>query len=642
MRKNLLLLFALSLLPFVMGAWNQFSDYKVNELLQQAPSYSQNATFGFRAPALIDLPENQKILGHYDSDDVLTGGGYGLSSKTGVIPVGVILDYNEVEMFQGGKIVAFRVGLSESTPVTRVFVIPISATGTKGEATGWECNVNNVGWNVVEVETPYEINIEENGQLMIGFDYLQTVDNHPLSAVKFGNPYDAYYYSKVTGFMYQWRPMGLTSYGNLSVQCIVEKEDFPDYLLEISDLVAPDYVKVGEDMEYSFSIRNNGSKRIDPEAVVANVYIDGEQVSTISNPMVIANGYYTISGSINVSEMESGKHSLSVVLATLYGEEITEPQSLQKNFNVFYNIFPRQKHLVEQLTSTYCTYCPLGNSMLSILTAQRDDVIWVGLHGNLGSGKDPFRSAQSDSLLSLLTGGEVAYPSAAFNRSTGWEDDVNIVTGIGYYAQYHQMVADELGLFLDEIAENVPNFATIEGECIIPGDGNAMVKIYGEITRDFDAMMGTDAKLNVYLVEDNLVARQLNSGTWEEEYVHNGVFRCALGTVRGVSLNKTSESTYENTFNFTIPDNYDVNNLHIVAFISRPLMNAVHGFTDLYVVNAERFDFSITEGIEELRTDEELTPVYFYDVTGRQHEGLQQGINIIKMSDGSVRKVLVK
>ncbi|MBR4829864.1 MAG: hypothetical protein IKZ92_08710 [Muribaculaceae bacterium] len=47
-------------------------------------------------------------------------------------------------------------------------------------------------------------------------------------------------------------------------------------------------------------------------------------------------------------------------------------------------------------------------------------------------------------------------------------------------------------------------------------------------------------------------------------------------------------------------------------------------------------------GIEEQLVDksENVVPVGYYDVMGRQHDGMQPGINIIKMSDGSAKKVI--
>ena len=45
---------------------------------------------------------------------------------------------------------------------------------------------------------------------------------------------------------------------------------------------------------------------------------------------------------------------------------------------------------------------------------------------------------------------------------------------------------------------------------------------------------------------------------------------------------------------------------------------------------------------EELIINTDAVPVGYYDVTGRQLSGLQQGINIVKMSDGTARKVYIK
>jgi hypothetical protein len=45
---------------------------------------------------------------------------------------------------------------------------------------------------------------------------------------------------------------------------------------------------------------------------------------------------------------------------------------------------------------------------------------------------------------------------------------------------------------------------------------------------------------------------------------------------------------------------------------------------------------------EELIINTDAVPVGYYDVTGRQLSGMQQGINIVKMSNGTAKKVLVK
>ena len=492
----------------------------------------------------------QKIMGHYVNDSI-SSEGFSVSSS-GTRSIAIILEPEELEVFQGGKIVAIRVGLSEPTKISRMFVIPVK--GTKyGTRTDWECDMGDAGWNTLQLETPYDINLEEDEKLLVGFYYDQVLNVNALSFVNVGTPYDCYTYTKV-GSTSKWKAINSTKNGNLSLQCIVEKDSYPDYRISAYGLKADNIVPLGEPLPFSMVVSNRGDKQIDANALELKLSIDGNQVATIS---IIA----------------------------------------------YEQVYPRQKHLVEQLTSTYCTYCPLGNSMLNILTSQRDDIIWVGIHGNLGSGVDPFRSNQADSIMSYMTGGSISYPSGAFDRSTGWNDDVSIVNGLGYSASAHEEVAEYLGTFFDYITATKPTFVGINADCTFDEETRmATVSVWGDMTDDFDEMMGTDARLTVYIVEDSLVAPQLNSGTWINNYTHNGVFRKAIGSIKGMPLNKTEQGKYNNVYETVIPSDWQWENLRVVAFVSRPITNYRQGFTDMYVNNAESFKFK-KEGSGDLTGD---------------------------------------
>lgn len=632
MKKSLLFLLVAAWLPVMMMA-QQYGVVKFNGV----PAKSSARVY---APERIDLPANQKIMSHYESDNIATEG-Y-MFANIGVQPIAIMMDPEELEIFQGGKIVAIRVGLVEAAEVSRVFVIPVSASGKYGTKTEWTCSVGSAGWNMVELETPYEINIEEGGKLLVGYYFKQEMGAKPISLVQEGEPYDCYTYKKV-GSSSKWRELNFTSMGNLSLQCIVEKESYPDYMFKVYNMRTNEYQKAGSDLPFMVDIKNKGNKAIAANELSVNVLIDGEQVTTLTNDAEFVGNQFTLNGYAPTDGLEAGEHTLTVQVAAVNGETIEDPASCDGTFKFYQRDFPRQKHLVEQLTSTYCTYCPLGNSMLSLLTSQRDDIVWVGLHGNLGSGVDPYRSDQADSIMVYLTGGSISYPSGAFDRSTGWEDDVNVVNGLGFYEQYHQEVADMLGEFFDYLTAATPTFAEIKGSCLFNKDTReATVTISGELCEDFPTMFGEDAKLTVYLVEDSLVASQLNNGSWVRNYRHNGVFRAALGSVLGNSLNISDNGTYKNKFKYTIPNGWNVANMRVVAFISRPLSNGGRVFTDLIVNNAADFFFEDADGVEESRINEGSQPVEYYDLMGRQHNGLQPGLNIVKMSDGTARKIIVK
>ena len=196
--------------------------------------------------------------------------------------------------------------------------------------------------------------------------------------------------------------------------------------------------------------------------------------------------------------------------------------------------------------------------------------------------------------------------------------------------------------FFDYITETSPTFATIAIDPVVDLDTRqAVITVSGEMTPDFDLLMGDDNTLTVYITEDSIVSPQLNAGVWSSRYVHNGVFRCALGSVKGVGFNKV-DGGYSNEFTITIPETWVMDNLNVVAFISRPLAANVH--TDMKLNNAEKVRLvKPVDGIEEiLALDGNAVPVAYYDVMGRLLDGPRPGINIVKMSNGTAKKVLVK
>ena len=564
------------LLPMAMNAQLlSNSDLTV----QRAPYALKTWQQHLNAHARIDLADNQRIMGHYDTED-LTDDGLGITGLPGVIPISTVLTPEELAFFQGGKIVKFRVGLAAATTISRVFVAPVpnGNLGNVGTITEWTCSVNAAGWNEIEIETPYEINLDENTWLMIGFDYRQTNSNYPISAVEVGDIYPSYIYYQNT-----WQNVGLDSYGNLSLQCVVESDNYPDYLVSVNKLNVEAFVKKGNSLTFSFNTYNMGVATVEAEACTYNVLIDGELVNTITNPTAFGNQPVTIADFYPTDNIASGRHTLTIQVNTLNGEPVEKQLSVSKTFVLYENSFDRQMHVIEEFTSNSCTYCPLGINMLKVLMGLRDDIAMVAIHGNQSS-VDPSNTTQCDTLFNYMGAG--GWPYAAFDRSTGLEDDENIVVGIGYYEQYHQEVAEALSSFLDYVAES-PSFATINiNSTLDPETNEAKITIDGQVTPDFAQVMGEDAKLSVFLTEDSLIYRQLNLGTWVQRFQHDHVFRVALGSVFGNAINIDGE-TFKNEYTYTIPSSWKTDKMEVVAFISRPLANGATGvYTDMYINQA--------------------------------------------------------
>ena len=266
----------------------------------------------------VELGPNQKLLGHYTTDDLATA------------------------------IVSFRIGLVEEAPISRLFVMPIGLDGQlTGEIAEWPCEVSGQpGWNVIELEEPYEIDLPEGYGLRIGFDYEQ-VDNKskPISAVKIGTVYPTYILRGSN-----WMNYGVNTKGNLSMQCIVENDHFPQYILRLANMTCKNTLVAGDDLPFSFQIRNLGAIDIAAGGVTLDIAIDGNVVKTIINPMDLTNEYATIQDVVSTEGLTASAHTLSVTIATINGEPVERPITLSTTFKCFDHGFSRQMHLVEQFT----------------------------------------------------------------------------------------------------------------------------------------------------------------------------------------------------------------------------------------------------------------------------------------------------
>ena len=512
------------------------------------------------APAQVDLGPNQMLLGHYTTDDIALGGCWGRSFLSGTLPIATDLTSEELARFQGSKIVAFRVGLSESTPVSRVFVIPINANGNLGEATEWPCQASDEGWNIIELDEPYLINLPADYKLRIGFDYEQTRTNKPISAVNVGTIYPSFIYRNGS-----WGNYGVNTIGNLSLQCICENDNFPAYVIKTRNLTSKNSVKIGDELSFSFQVCNLGIGEIPAGNCVMEVAIDGNVVGTITNPEMLTDNYITVSGTVPTTGIATGEHTLTVTPVSVNGEPIENPIVASCIFKAFEFGFTRQMRLVEQFTSTECTWCPTGSRALQALCDMRGDIAWVGVHQILSS-YDPFRNLQADSIADYehCTG----YPEGSFDRAAGIEEAGEVCGVLSYTSATGG--AQVFNAFLESI-DDTPAWATINiNSTYNPETRKAEITISGELVPNFDEMMGAGSKLTVYITEDNLVAAQIDGSATINDYVHNGVFRTALGGVRGVNINKDGE-TYNNQFTVNIPSTWNPDNLSIVAFISRPL-----------------------------------------------------------------------
>ena len=548
----------------------------------------------FKMPSLKALAPNQLYMGPYTSDAVANAeNGLGLPGYPQTFKMGALLPISLVKNFEGGTIKAIRFGVTVAIDDAAVFLIPVtSLSPLKLGAPVIEQTVESTvaGWNLVELNDPYIINTDGAVAYLLGYQYLQkntqksgyyTDECYPISAVDEGEILPTYTYGKLGSSTATWTDIGLSDYGNLSVQAIVENDNFKEYNLMLNKLQCEPFGSADKGLNYSISLTNVGTATAVTDYKL-EMLVDGNVIETLVGPATVTQTATEYSGKLALTDITSGPHTVTARLIEVAGNAI-EAQELSADFSSFLSSFPRKKQLIEHLTSQSCTYCPLGVKVLTALDELRDDLAWVSIHGvQLSQYQHVFVTDKSKSLLNYL--GCHSFPTAVLNRyDYGFTGE--LPRGIGYYEQYSQAAAQMLSAEID--ANPTPSLATVDINATINNDTRQLtVTISGEATQDFGIIFGTDVALNVYLTEDNLVARQLNNGTWETNAVHNHVLRDVLSTTpAGDAINWNNDNTYSRTYTTTLDEAWDMEQMHIVAFIAR-----TGSGVNKEVINTDLFD----------------------------------------------------
>lgn len=527
-----------------------------------------------KAPTLKVLGENQLYMGPYTSD-ALGENGLGIPNYAETFKMGVVLPLSLVQPFNGGVVKAIRFGLCAPIESGQVFIYPVTSVSPlslKTAVVAQDVPETVTGWNTVELETPYTIDTEGIVGLMIGYQYKQkntssggsyTLDCYPISVVEEGEILPSYTLGKFGALRASWQDVGLSSYGNLSVQAIVEA-DFSAYNLALSNMSCPTFAPITTGLPVTFDLSNVSTRPLDNYQV--NLLIDGQVVKQLTNPRTgLLQTPVEYSTTLSIDGLEPGAHTVAAKVVSVDGIEVADGSETSAQFTAYTQSMPRQKQLVEHFTSQGCTYCYLGDAVLTALDELRGDLAWVSIHGNLNV-QDVFNTDKCEQLMSYM--GVNSFPSGSFNRYD-FENAGEVVTGLGYNINYAQLVAEMLSEEAID-ANPTPVLADVKINGAFDADTRELkLTVAGNATTDFGTIFGTDVAMTVYLVEDSLVARQYSNGSWNQKFVHNHVMRDVLSAVQGDAINWTGDGAYANTFTTTLSRDWNVDKMRVVAFIHR-------------------------------------------------------------------------
>ena len=624
---------------------------------------SQNAMKSYDKLSRMELDANERLCGYYTSDELK----YGIyfTYYAGDHTVGSIFSTSDVlKKAVGGTITKARVAFYKSIGSTTVNVYSLSGSSMSSEpiATGTISSTVS-GWNDVTFDKP--ITIVDGEDYLVTYDFTlanmqggigQTVlitdtdlnDYNPKGIYLLGN--------------YGPQGEGLYYYDtscDLCIQLVVQGGSFIDDDVTLNKpSLEKIFYKSGDEPNFSFGVRSTGNNI--PSSYSLDVAIDGQVVKTLNSPVQLTGSTQIVKTSVTLpSGYAAGDlHEITVKVKDINGAAATEnvdDDMVGAGFKSYVESLSRQKNYVEQYTSTECGWCPYGSDAISALKEKRSDIAVVAMHNSImdqGSYVDPLTIDRGDAISKTFASG---LPSGTVNRYYVMDETINNNGSLALTLTSStdpQIEAQILSDAIDESNASVPAFATVDISTSYNKDTRELsVTVSGKAVNDFNKLVGSDAALTVCLTEDGVTSQQYKyplsgaSGSYVNDYVHNSVLRAVVNeNTYGDALEWTDATNYSKTYNVTLDDSWNAENMNVVAFIGRPITENSY-IDDVWVNNANIVKVGETStGINNAvtETDENATEVARYALDGTQLSVPTKGVNIVKMSDGTTKKVIVK
>lgn len=578
-------------------------------------------------------------VGYSNGEVAVTASGYELSGK-GHVSAAVYVTPDLLTTYAGNQVVGVRAGVYTNKYCDSLRVWVRKSLNGENLATGVVRRSGSgvkpvTGWNEIMFDTPYDFNDGEG--FYIGYTYSQKYADKPISIV--GEPRANTSFVQL-GVGKEWQDVSAD--GVLSIECLIDGTNMPPYDLKVISsegmLEGPGIFSV------STKIANFGSAA----ATEYDLTFSAEgynHVATCKTPITVGKEENVMVVLENVPDGVGIDKPLTVTVTRIAGGEDVNPlnNSAQVAAKVARNV------VVEEFTGTGCGWCPRGLvGMKKMRDIYGSRFVGIGLHQYNSS--DPMYISD--------------YEALPFQGAPQCMIDREVLTD-PYYG------SDEIDICHNidkEIAKGAFVSVFVDGEYNEAKTAvNATVKVQAydnlsglrlALVLIADSLQGTAnswRQQNYYsqytssqVGADEIIAQFCKDGEFGQSsffwpfddvalssYKENGKYSVELG-------NFTNGDSKELSYTVNMPTKQallDVIDYNKVAVIAIVLDNTGK------VLNANKYYLGTTEtGVRNVNTDTGMNvhEVLRYTIDGRMIRSAQPGVNIIRMSDGSTRKVLIK
>ena len=599
-------------------------------VMEQCPYFAQQSVVVQKAAKKIAA--NQRWLGYYNSDALAESHkGMGLPDYPGENKVAICLSEEILKPYVGKNIVGMRFGLTEEIGNSSV-----SLFKQGGSAPGEVCrtaDVQNgaVGWNEVKLDEPYTIQAGE--VLYAGYSYTQLSNkkdykSFPFSAVEEGlENQSLWVYCKI-GNNAGWNEFGMGG-ANMSIQVLVEG-DFAEYAVLPEDFGTLKGAK-NKDLAVAVKFMNNSKEAVSSLGYVVSVDgVAGSEQSVDVSPTVGVGAYGTFKANVPCGNTE-GLKEVKVEVTKVNGHKNGASSTVANGKISIADKMYERNVCIEEFTTEKCGNCPRVAGFLHTYLEEADPTRVFAVCHHAGYYTDWLTKACDNKLLYLFNdnGGSFA-PAMMFNRepafdsqyAAGQKDNVTIPRSAAE-------IKTITNYYLDETMADAKLDMTLTYD---EGESKVIIVVTGESNKGYDT---ENALLTVYLTEDNVKAKNQSGAS---KFYHQHVIR-DYNSNWGDALT-WNDNKFSATYEFDVDEAWKKDDLKVVAFLNKHntknrLDNRIENVTGKDLIEKPT-------AIESVGSADNAVEVARYNAAGQRINGKQKGLNIVKLSNGTTLKVVVK
>lgn len=230
----------------------------------------------------------------------------------------------------------------------------------------------------------------------------------------------------------------------------------------------------------------------------------------------------------------------------------------------------KRNAVLEEYTGVRCTFCPDGHRKAQAFAdANPGKVVLINVHtGSYAtpqSGWPDFTTSFGAGLASIS--GLAGYPAGSMNR--------NLFPGGAsaspYYKQGASSIAISRGGFAAAGAEIMKNNSPVNvGFKTEWNESTRELKVIAEAYFTQDIANGT--LLNVALLENNVIGKQIDAGVYNDNYVHKHMLRHLLTGQWGDAIAGADAKTgkrIQKTYTYTVPSSFKIENCEVAVFATQ-------------------------------------------------------------------------